>query len=121
MKDYTKILGYEPSQYQLDVFEHIVHGQGNAVIRAVAGAGKTSTIVAAMKLVPKTKKCLFIAFNRSIVEELTNRLSGYTNCTIKTIHSLGLQIVRRNIGEVDIDEYKYKTFIKSNITELTTV
>lgn len=115
-------LGFTPSPYQEKIFDFVQHGVGNAVIKAVAGAGKTSTIVSAMKLVPKSKKCLFIAFNRSIVAELTKRLEGYDNCTIKTIHSLGLIIVRRNLGsDIEIDEYKYRTYLKKNISELTSI
>ena len=100
-------LGFTPSVYQEKIFDFVQHGVGNAVIKAGAGAGKTLTIVSAMKLVPKSKKCLFIAFNKSIVEELTRRLDGYDNCYVKTIHSLGYLIVRRNLGsDIEIDEYK---------------
>ena len=115
-------LGFIPSPYQDKIFDFVQHGVGNAVIKAGAGAGKTLTIVSAMKLVPKSKKCLFIAFNKSIVEELTRRLDGYDNCTIKTIHSLGYLIVRRNLGsEIEIDEYKYRTYLKKHIGELTSI
>lgn len=115
-------LGFTPSPYQEKIFDFVQHGVGNCVIKACAGSGKSTTIVSAMKLVPKTKKCLFIAFNKSIVEELTKRLEGYDNCTVKTIHSLGFLIVRRNLGsDIEIDEYKYRTYLKKNISELTSI
>lgn len=115
-------LGFTPSSYQEKIFNFVQHGVGNCVIKAGAGAGKTLTIVSAMKLVPKSKKCLFIAFNKSIVETLTKRLDGYDNCTVKTIHSLGYLIVRRNLGsDIEIDEYKYRTYLKKHISELTTI
>lgn len=120
MTDYRQILGYTPSEYQERVFDFVLHGQGNGVIKAVAGSGKTTTIVSAMKLVPKKKKCLFIAFNKSIVEELKGRITDYPNCTVKTIHSLGYQIVKNNLGDdVTLDEYKYRTYLKGNIHTLT--
>ena len=121
-KKKTIDFGFTPSPYQEKIFDFIQHGVGNAVISAAAGAAKTTTAVSAMKLIPKSKKCLFIAFNKSIVEELNRKLEGYDNCTVKTIHSLGYLIVRRNLGSnIDIDEYKYRTYLKSNITELTSI
>lgn len=115
-------LGFTPSPYQEKIFDFVQHGVGNCVIKACAGSGKSTTIVSAMKLVPKSKKCLFIAFNKSIVEELTRRLDGYDNCVVKTIHSLGYLIVRRNLGsDIEIDEYKYRTYLKKHINELTSI
>lgn len=114
--------GYTPSEYQQEIFDFVRHGAGNGVIKAVAGSGKTTTIVSAMQLVPKKMKCLFIAFNKSIVEELQTRLSSYSNCTVKTIHSLGFIIVKRNLGaHITVDEFKYRTYIKANINELTSI
>ena len=107
--------GFTPSVYQEQVFDFVQHGTGNAVISALAGSGKTSTIVACVKLIPKTQKCLFLAFNKSIVEELSLKLKPYTNCHVKTMHSLGYLMIRRNLGsDIEIDEYKYKTYIKSS-------
>ena len=112
--------GFTPSEYQEKVFEFVRKGTGNGVIRATAGSGKTTTIITAMKLVPKTKKCLFIAFNKSIVEELTKKLEDYPNCHVRTLHSLGYAMLRRNFGnDIEIDEYKYKVYLKKNLAELS--
>ena len=114
--------GFTPSEYQEKVFDFVQHGTGNGVIRACAGSGKSTTIITAMKLVPKTKKCLFIAFNKSIVEELSKKLEDYPNCHVRTLHSLGYSIIRRNFGnDVEIDEYKYRVFLKNNISELSNI
>lgn len=121
-KKNTIDFGFIPSKYQEKIFDFVQHGVGNAVISAAAGAAKTTTAVSAMKLIPKSKKCLFIAFNKSIVEHLNRKLEGYDNCTVKTIHSLGYLIVRRNLGnDIGIDEYKYRTYLKQNIGELTSI
>lgn len=114
--------GFTPSIYQEKFFDFVQHGVGNAVIKATAGAGKTQTVISAMKLIPSKEKCLFLAFNKSIADELNKKLEGYSNVTARTSHSLGLLMLRRNLGNgVDIDEYKYRTYTKSHITELTTV
>lgn len=115
-------LGFTPSVYQEKIFDFIQHGTGNAVISAYAGVGKTLTLVSCMKLIPKTQKCLFLAFNKSIVNELSERVKDRSNCQVKTMHSLGFLMLRRNLGsDIMIDEYKYKTFIKKNIAELTSI
>lgn len=112
--------GFIPSKYQQDIFDFIQHGNGNSVINALAGSGKTSTIVNAVKLIPSTCNALFIAFNKEIVKELEKKLAGVKNVQVKTLHSLGLLMIRRNLGtNIEIDEYKYRTFIKNNIKQLS--
>ena len=121
-KKKTIDLGFTPSPYQEKIFDFIQHGVGNAVIKACAGSAKTTTAVASMKLIPRSKKCLFIAFNKAIVEDLVKKLDGYNNCTVKTIHSLGYMMVRRNLGaDIEIDEYKYRSYIKNHIAELSSI
>lgn len=113
-------LGYKPSKYQEKIFDFIVHGNGNCVISACAGSGKTSTCIASLKLIDKKRKCLFLAFNKSIASEISNKLNGVENVDVRTSHSLGLAIIKDNIdNHIEIDEYKYRTYIKSNIIELS--
>ena len=115
-------LGYIPSIYQQNIFNFVQHGTGNAIISALAGSGKTLTLVTCMKLIPKTQKCLFLAFNKSIVNTLQEKIKNYSNCYVKTMHSLGFAILRRNLGDnIEKNDYKYRSYIKSNINELTSI
>lgn len=114
--------GFTPSPYQEKIFDFIIHGNGNAVISAKAGSGKTATCVTAIKLIKPKNKVMFLAFNRSIAEELSQKLKDYPNVEVRTSHSLGFAIIRKNVeGEVELDEFKYRRYIKSNISELTTI
>lgn len=116
------ILEYTPSVYQEEIFNFVEHGVGNAVISAYAGSGKTTTIVSCMKLIPKSQKCLFLAFNKSIVETLSEKVKSHSNCYVKTMHSLGYLMIRRNLGnDINIDEYKYRSYIKTNISTLSEI
>lgn len=119
---YRKALGgYEPSKYQTAIFDFVVHGCGNGVIRARAGSGKTSTIIGAMKLVPTNKKCIFLAFNKSVKEEIEKKLVGYDNCTVKTLHGLGYSMISNYIKDKpNVDEFKYNSFLRHNLNELST-
>lgn len=115
-----KKFDFIPSRYQQDIFDFIQHGTGNGVIKACAGSGKTRTLVTSIQIIPKSKKCLFIAFNKSIANELKVKLSSNTNCDVRTIHSLGYLMIRRNFGnEVELDEFKYKTYLRKHISELS--
>lgn len=115
-------LGFEPSEYQKKFFDFVINGEGNAIIEAGAGCGKTSTLVAAMKLIPKKQKCKFIAFNKSIADELNNKISTLSNCNASTAHSLGYSMLTRNFdNRPELDEYKYRTYVKKHLGELSTI
>lgn len=115
-----KKFDFIPSPYQEKIFDFITEGDGNAVVSAKAGSGKTFTIVNAMKLIPKTKKAIFIAFNKSIADELNEKLKTNSNCMAYTTHSLGFRMIRRNLGnDIIVDEYKYRTYLKNNFLDVT--
>lgn len=111
--------GFKPSPYQEKIFNFIQHGNGNAVISAKAGSGKTTTCVEAIKLISPNDKVLFLAFNKSIAEELTEKVRGYANVQVRTSHSLGYAMIRSNVNaNIEVDEYKYRQHIKSHINEI---
>ena len=114
--------GFIPSIYQEDIFDFVQHGAGNAVISALAGSGKTLTAVSCLKLIPKTQKCLFIAFNKSIVDTLIEKPTNMPHAYARTMHSLGFLMIKRNLGnDIEVNEYKYRTYIKAHISELTSI
>ena len=111
-------MDFKPSEYQQKIFDFVTKGIGNAVINAKAGSGKTTTLVEAMKLIPKKEKALFVAFNKSIEQELSARLNGYDNVDVKTYHGLGFTLLRNALYKtksVRVNEYKYTSFISNNL------
>lgn len=103
-----------------DYYGFELDGNGRFLLGDFTITHNTTSIITAMRLVPKSKKCLFIAFNKSIVEELTKKLEDYPNCHVRTLHSLGYAILRRNFGnDIEIDEYKYKVYLKKNLADLS--
>jgi superfamily I DNA/RNA helicase len=112
---------FEASEYQSKIFDFIEHGAGNMIISAAAGSSKTTTIVNATRYIPEEKRVLFIAFNKDIVEKLREEVHR-NNVHISTFHSLGYSILLENDvidQNTEINEYKYQTYIKENIDELT--
>jgi superfamily I DNA/RNA helicase len=94
----TKKTGRAPTSFQVNIYQWLLEGRGHAVVNAVAGSGKTSTLIdacAALTYGGKRPNILLLAFNKVIAEELTARIS-LPNCTAKTLNSLGAGIVFKN-------------------------
>lgn len=85
----------EWSEYQNKIFNVVETTTDNISIEAVAGSGKTSTIVKACTLLPKFSDNLFLAFNKSIVKELSARLPYSVSC--KTLNALGHGLLMRKL------------------------
>ena len=105
---------FVPSKYQKAVYAFITKGRGNVVIDAVAGSGKSTTIVNALRLIPSSKRVLFLAFNKSIVEELRRKVGGVSNVDIRTLHSLGASAITRSLKSA-VNPDKYKAYVNDGI------
>ncbi len=90
---------FAPSPYQQAIYDWISNGRGNAVVEAVAGSGKTTTMIEALRLTHG--KVLFTAFNSSIAAELQRRAPGHVR--VATLHSLGLRALRRAYRDLEVD------------------
>ncbi len=114
VKELTNSLPYKPSKYQINIWNEIDKGEGNLMINAVAGSGKTSVIVEGVNLISSNKKTAFCAFNKAIAEELKDKVPS--NVVAKTMHSIGMGIILRK-GKVKLDIYKYDNIIKDKLKE----
>lgn len=81
---------FVPSKFQQDIFDAIEVGDRNIQVQAVAGSGKTTTLVQALNRWPVEllRDTLFCAFNKEIATELGLRVPQ--GVAAKTIHSIGL-------------------------------
>lgn len=111
-------MAFIPSKYQKAVYTYIQKGKGNAVVDAVAGSGKSTTIVNALRIIPSNKRILFLAFNKSIVEELQRKVGDLPNVEVSTLHSLGAQSCRKSIGS-KINSGKYSIYIGQRMEDKT--
>src|ERR1039457_1180938 len=68
----------------------IINSTGNIKINAVAGSGKTTTIIEYAKARPGESKILYLAFNKSVKTEALKRFAdkGLNNVKVETAHSL---------------------------------
>jgi superfamily I DNA/RNA helicase len=113
----------EWSHYQLAIYDFIQNGQGNAVIEACAGSGKSTSLVKCLDFIGEDKRILITAFNKDIVNVLTKKTKNRTNVSSMTMHSLGLQMLRTNFRDksLELDEFKYRSFVSTNLKKLTSI
>lgn len=74
------------------------------IIEALAGTGKTTTIVEGSKKLPPNSRVGFCAFNKSAQRDLAKRLPSHIDSF--TTHSLGRQIIVQNLGRPTFDRDK---------------
>ncbi|MGO4875006.1 UvrD-helicase domain-containing protein [Pedobacter psychrotolerans] len=86
----------------------IIHSSGDIKINAVAGSGKTTTIIAYAKARPSRSRILYLAFNKAVKSEAAQKFSekGLQNVTVETAHSLAFaHVVRRSKYQVRKQDY----------------
>jgi len=122
-KKKNKYDDYVLSNYQLAIIDFVKNGNGNLVVEANAGTGKSYTIMKCIEEIPEDKSILLTAFNRDIVTELKKKAKDRPNVTISTLHGLGLQMLQRNFPkeELILDEFKYKSYLNTNIKSLSSI
>ncbi|HRF97536.1 MAG TPA: UvrD-helicase domain-containing protein, partial [Aggregatilineales bacterium] len=103
---------FVPSDQQQAIKHFVDKSTGNLAIAALAGCGKTSTLVWIAKHLPPSASKIFCAFNADIVQELQSKLIG-TNVTARTFHSLGLAALKKylNATELKPKDSKYRDLV----------
>ena len=80
------------------------------LIKAVAGAGKTTTLVSICNQIPLNQKVLVVCFNKHISLDLAKKVPS--NCKVQTLNSLGYEIIRDNGLRPKIDSWKTSNIFK---------
>ncbi len=112
--------GFDPSPMQLTVFEFFRGDRRSAVVEAVAGSGKSTTIIYSLLYVPEHEPILILAFNAAIVKEMKEKLEhlkkitgrDFRNVRVSTFHSLGFGALLNRWGvsanQIETNSYKLK-------------
>ena len=104
-------MNFKPTKEQERIFLFTKKRPENILIKAYAGAGKTSTIVEAVKQLPMDKSIMFLAFNKHIQEELKTKLPEKVRCY--TTYGLGMGAIKRKYGDsIQFDEFKADKIIQ---------
>lgn len=95
--------------------EDIINSKGNIKINAVAGSGKTTTVIEYARTRPKESKILYLAFNKSVKLEAENKFKkqGLDNVKVETAHSLAYKsIVFKRNYKVRVQGYKTNEIVE---------
>lgn len=90
-----------------DEQKKIIDSSGDIKINAVAGSGKTTTLIEFAKARVKDKRCLYIAFNSSVKKFAKEKFSSLgLNVRVETAHSLAYSNVVRGSNYTIENSYK---------------
>ena len=107
------------STYQQAVIDWVtahITVPGALIVEAVAGSGKTFTIVKAAQLLPTSAKAVFLAFNKKIATELGTKLPDHVES--KTLNALGWALCRYRLGkQITVDRNKTRDLIQRHLPE----
>lgn len=98
------------SPYQTSIFAFIESGTGNAIVEAVAGSGKSTTIIEGMKKARGT--VIFLAFNKAIADELKAK-----GVNARTFHSLVFGPVMRAKNAQNPTMDKLRRLCRENMSQ----
>jgi len=99
---------FVPSPQQAAFLDWVSNGTGSCIVEAVAGAGKTTTLLEA---VDRTGGGVaMLAYNKKIADEIKEKLAkrgvDWKNVEAGTVHSFGLRAFSKTFGKPEIDDRK---------------
>jgi F-box protein 18 (helicase) len=87
--------------------QSILQTTGNIKINAVAGSGKTTTVIEYARTRPSNSRILYLAFNKTVKEEAKRKFAELKNVRVETAHSLAFaHIVRQYDYKIHKGDYK---------------
>ncbi|WP_139256479.1 UvrD-helicase domain-containing protein [Flavisolibacter ginsengisoli] len=89
----------------------IIQSSGNIRINAVAGSGKTTTIIEYAATRPANSRILYLAYNKSVKLEAKKRFAerGLKNVRVETAHSLAYKSIVFDKG-FKVSQKEFKTY-----------
>lgn len=115
--DFTDLQAPSPaltlSAQQERVMEWVREETGNALIIAVAGSGKTTTLIEAIS--EMSGSIAFAAYNKRIADEIKEKVLARglaVQAKVATFHSFGFTAWRRLHPQVKVDGYKVNNIVE---------
>lgn len=107
------------SKEQEEIFAFCKNGILNLIVQAVAGAGKTTTLIECANQVGDDKKILLLAHNRSTRDTLRQKIGDKENVKVYTLHGLAWRIFNEHFGfSPVINEEKYRNYVNQNMDKI---
>src|SRR6516162_9772639 len=97
---------HQPTEEQCAIIERVSTSDGNLLITALAGTGKTTTLEMMQDHIDESPR-LYLAFAKRNVEEAEGKFPS--DCEVRTFNSCGHRIVAKMIGKKKLEVDKQKT------------
>jgi len=108
-----------PSAQQQKFLDWCVTGTGSCILEAVAGSGKTTTLIEAVTRI--AGQVALVAYNKKIASEIDERLKermiDWKKAKAGTCHSFGFAAFRKAFANVQVDDKKVERIAEALITE----
>jgi len=112
------MINNQDTEEQINIYDKVVDGNSDLLIKARAGSGKTTTIVKSINLLPPDKKIIVLAFNKHIAKEIKNKLPN-DNVQVYTTYGLGWGAVTRKYdrkkNKIELNDNKIKIIVNKLI------
>lgn len=108
-------MAFVPSIQQANFFKWIIEEAGSCVLEAVAGSGKTTTLIEALKLM--SGYIFFGAYNKKIADEIKLKAGVKQGLTVGTMHSAGFSMWKKVAGNVAVDGNKVRNIYRDTFNE----
>ena len=99
------------SKYSLDIFDHFTSKDGNFIVQACPGAGKTTNVKYLWTL--DNKPTVYLVFNTHNKIEAQSKLPSKAGSDILTLNGLGHRAILNTFGKVVLDDKKVINIIRS--------
>jgi len=123
---------FTPSAYQQAIFDWVADGTGSAIVKAVAGSGKTTTVKRCLPFIPEHKSVQLLAFNNSAAKSLKEAIAmlvqesrdgrQYKGVRANTFHSLGYGAILKRLAlkpeQITTTDKKIRNVAKSLLGDL---
>lgn len=89
--DHSRAADYKMTDEQINISDAVMTGD-NVVVRALAGTGKTSTLLATAKRLldqEPDKRVVYLTFTRKMAEEAKEKFKDFDNVEVRTWDSVG--------------------------------
>lgn len=105
-----------PSPQQAAFYDWIQNDSGSCVLEAVAGAGKTTTLIQGLSMM--TGDVFFGAYNKAIAEEIKARVprDATAKIDVSTFHAAGFRFWRRVAKGVQVDGGKCRAIFRDAVS-----
>jgi len=104
IRPHQQLTSFLLSPEQRTVVDWRVNGEGNVIVEAVAGSGKTSTLVAFCGDIPREQRSLFAVFNKKIATEIGQKVRIFKSVEARTFHSIGFNATVRHYPGLIVDK-----------------